>query len=306
MSHHTKIAFLFVAIGASFWGIIGYFVKELAFIGYTPLQIVFLRAISAFLFFFLWIIAYRPGLLRIRLKDSWYFFGTGVLSVSFFNWCYFTTIQYSSLAIAAILLYTAPAFVLLISIFVFKEQLTWQKLSALFLTFLGCMFVSGIFSGNFSELSWTGLITGLGAGFGYSLYSIFGKLASKKYETLTISFYTFLFAVIVLFPLSGIYSSEVVFLDSDVLVHTVGLGLFPTVLAYWFYTQGLKQLEASKASIISTVEPVVATIMGLLLYKESVSYVQITGILLVLSAVLLIQERKTRKSLINNKINKAH
>jgi drug/metabolite transporter, DME family len=306
MSHHTKIAFLFVAIGASFWGIIGYFVKELAFIGYTPLQIVFLRAISAFLFFFLWIIAYRPGLLRIRLKDSWYFFGTGVLSVSFFNWCYFTTIQHSSLAIAAILLYTAPAFVLLISIFVFKEQLTWQKLSALFLTFLGCMFVSGIFSGNFSELSWTGLITGLGAGFGYSLYSIFGKLASKKYETLTISFYTFLFAVIVLFPLSGIYSSEVVFLDSDVLVHTVGLGLFPTVLAYWFYTQGLKQLEASKASIISTVEPVVATIMGLLLYKESVSYVQITGILLVLSAVLLIQERKTRKSLINNKINKAH
>jgi drug/metabolite transporter, DME family len=306
MSHHTKIAFLFVAIGASFWGIIGYFVKELAFIGYTPLQIVFLRAISAFLFFFLWIIAYRPGLLRIRLKDSWYFFGTGVLSVSFFNWCYFTTIQHSSLAIAAILLYTAPAFVLLISIFVFKEQLTWQKLSALFLTFLGCMFVSGIFSGNFSELSWTGLITGLGAGFGYSLYSIFGKLASKKYETLTISFYTFLFAVIVLFPLSGIYSSEIVFLDSDVLVHTVGLGLFPTVLAYWFYTQGLKQLEASKASIISTVEPVVATIMGLLLYKESVSYVQITGILLVLSAVLLIQERKTRKSLINNKINKAH
>jgi drug/metabolite transporter, DME family len=306
MSHHTKIAFLFVAIGASFWGIIGYFVKELASIGYTPLQIVFLRAISAFIFFFFWIIAYRPGLLRIKLKDSWYFFGTGVLSVSFFNWCYFTTIQHSSLAIAAILLYTAPAFVLLISIFVFKERLTWQKLSALFLTFLGCMFVSGILSGNFSELSWTGLITGLGAGFGYSLYSIFGKLASKKYETLTISFYTFLFAMIVLFPLSGIYSSDIVFLDSDVLVHTAGLGLFPTVLAYWFYTQGLKQLEASKASIVSTVEPVVATIMGLLVYKESISYVQITGILLVLCAVLLIQERKTNKTRMNNKINKAH
>ncbi|MFD1358651.1 DMT family transporter [Fictibacillus halophilus] len=294
MSYQTKIAFLFVAIGASFWGIIGYFVKELASIGYTPLQIVFLRAISAFIFFFIWIIIYRPGLLKIKLKDSWYFFGTGVLSVSFFNWCYFTTIQHSSLAIAAILLYTAPVFVLLISIFVFKEKLTWQKLAALFITFLGCMFVSGIFSGNFSELSWTGLITGLGAGFGYSLYSIFGKLASKKYETLTISFYTFLFAMIVLFPLSGINSFETADFNAHAIVYTAGLGLFPTVLAYWFYTQGLKQVEASKASIVSTVEPVVATIMGLLLYKESVSSIQITGILLVLGAVLLIQERKTK------------
>lgn len=304
MSYQTKLAFLFVAIGASFWGIIGYFVKELATIGYTPLQIVFLRAISAFIFFLIWIIAYRPMLLKIKLKDSWYFFGTGVLSVSFFNWCYFTTIQHSSLAIAAILLYTAPVFVLMISLFVFKEQLTWQKLTALFITFLGCMFVSGIFSGNFSELSWTGLMTGLGAGLGYSLYSIFGKLASKKYETLTISFYTFLFAMIVLFPLSGIYSSETANFDGEAMMYTAGLGLFPTVLAYWFYTQGLKHVEASKASIVSTVEPVVATVMGFLLYKESVSIVQITGILLVLGAVLLIQERKT-KTVMKDSLNKA-
>ncbi|MCM3718722.1 DMT family transporter [Fictibacillus phosphorivorans] len=294
MSYQTKIAFLFVAIGASLWGIIGYFVKELAEIGYTPLQIVFLRAISAFIFFFLWIIFYRPGLLKLQLKDIWYFFGTGVLSVSFFNWCYFTTIQHSSLAIAAILLYTAPVFVLLISLFVFKERLTWQKITALFITFLGCMFVSGIFSGNFSELSWTGLLTGLGAGFGYSLYSIFGKLASKTYKTLTISFYTFLFAMIALFPISGITSSETVAFHSHALLYTAGLGLFPTVLAYWFYTQGLNQVEASKASIVSTVEPVVATIMGLFLYQESVTLIQVTGILLVLSAVLLIQERKTK------------
>jgi drug/metabolite transporter, DME family len=303
MSYQTKIAFLFIAIGASLWGIIGYFVKELASTGFTPLQIVFLRAISAFIFFSIWIIIYRPGLLKIKLKDSWYFFGTGVLSVSFFNWCYFTTIQHSSLAIAAILLYTAPVFVLLISIFVFKEKLTWQKLTALFITFLGCMFVSSIFSGNFSELSWTGLINGLGAGFGYSLYSIFGKLASKKYETLTISFYTFLFAMIVLFPISGIYSSETAF-DAHALVYTAGLGLFPTVLAYWFYTQGLRQVEASKASIVSTVEPVVATIMGLLLYKETLSFIQITGVLLVLGAVLLVQERKT-KSVLEASLNKA-
>ncbi|MDM5315415.1 EamA family transporter [Fictibacillus sp. b24] len=293
MPNYTRIAFLYVALGASLWGIIGFFVKELAEYGYTPLQIVYLRAASALLLFLFWILIQHPALLKIKLTDTWYFLGTGVLSVSFFNWCYFTTIQTSSLAIAAILLYTAPAFVLLISVFVFKERLTRQKVFALSVTFLGCILVSGLFSSQLG-LSMKSLWIGLGAGFGYSLYSIFGKLAGKKYETLTISFYTFLFAVIALFPISDISSAEVNMFDTSVMLNIIGLGLFPTVLAYWFYTQGLKQLEASKAAIVSTVEPVVATIMGLVLYNESISFIQTVGILLVLGAVLFIQERKPK------------
>lgn len=290
---YTRIAFLYVAIGASLWGIIGFFVKELADYGYTSLQIVYLRAASAFLLFLIWILIQQPALLKIKPADAWYFLGTGVLSVSFFNWCYFTTIQTSSLAVAAILLYTAPAFVLVISIFVFKERLTPQKGFALSATFLGCILVSGLFSAQL-ELSMKSLWIGLGAGFGYSLYSVFGKLASKKYKTLTISFYTFLFAMIALFPISDISSAEVNMFNPTVILNIIGLGLFPTVLAYWFYTQGLKQLEASKAAIISTVEPVVATIMGFVLYNESVSFIQAVGILLVLGAVLFIQERKPK------------
>lgn len=293
MPNHAKIAFLYVAIGASLWGIIGFFVKELAEYGYTPLQIVYLRAASAFLFFLVWVLIQQPALMKIKLGDTWYFLGTGILSVSFFNWCYFTTIQTSSLAIAAILLYTAPAFVLVISVFVFKERLTRQKVFALSATFIGCILVSGIFSAQL-ELSMKSLWIGLGAGFGYSLYSIFGKLAGKKYETLTISFYTFLFAMIALFPISDISTAEVNMFDTTVILNVIGLGLFPTVLAYWFYTQGLKQLEASKAAIVSTIEPVVATIMGLVLFNESVSLIQAVGILLVLGAVLFIQERKSK------------
>jgi drug/metabolite transporter (DMT)-like permease len=292
MPRYTKLAFLSIIIGASLWGIIGYFVKELALIGFSPLQIVFLRALSALVFFFIWIVVYKPQLFKIKWQDVWYFLGTGVLSITFFNWCYFTTIQNASLAVAAILLYTAPAFVLLLSIFVFKETLTKYKLLALFLTFLGCTLVSGLFSGHFDELSWVGLLTGLGAGFGYSLYSIFGKLAGYKYETLTISFYTFLFAFVVLFPMSKINTAEANILDVKVLLYTAGLGLFPTVLAYWFYTNGLKQVEASRASIVSTIEPAVATLMGLFVYNESVSVVQLIGITLVLAAILLIQDRK--------------
>ncbi|MBN3556565.1 EamA family transporter [Fictibacillus nanhaiensis] len=290
MPYQTKLAFLYVAIGASLWGIIGSFVKELTLAGFTSLQIVFLRAASAFLLFLAWIVVKNPGLLRIHLKDIWYFLGTGVLSVSFFNWCYFTTIQTSSLAIAAILLYTAPAFVLVISALVFKEPLTRQKLVALASTFFGCTLVSGLFSAQI-ELSMLSLLIGLGAGFGYSLYSIFGKLASRKYETLTISIYTFFFAMLALFPISGITSTDIQVFSPSVVMNVIGLGLFPTVFAYWFYTQGLQQIDASKASIVSTIEPVVATLMGVILFKESISFVQGIGILFVLGSVLLIQER---------------
>lgn len=291
MPYQTKLAFLYVAIGASLWGIIGFFVKELSLAGFTSLQIVFLRAISAFLLFLAWIVIKNPALLKIKLKDTWYFLGTGILSVSFFNWCYFTTIQTSSLAIAAILLYTAPAFVLVISSIVFKEKLTHQKLLALTATFIGCTLVSGLFSAQL-ELSITSLLIGLGAGFGYSLYSIFGKLASRKYETLTISIYTFFFAMLALFPISDMTSANIQVFRPSVLMNVIGLGLFPTVFAYWFYTQGLKQMDASKAAIVSTIEPVVATLMGMLLYKESISIVQSIGIIFVLGAVLMIQERK--------------
>ncbi|MGD6961507.1 DMT family transporter [Fictibacillus phosphorivorans] len=291
MPYQTKLAFLYVAIGASLWGIIGFFVKELSLAGFTSLQIVFLRAISAFLLFLAWIVMKNPALLKIMLKDTWYFLGTGILSVSFFNWCYFTTIQTSSLAIAAILLYTAPAFVLVISSIVFKEKLTHQKLLALTATFIGCTLVSGLFSAQL-ELSITSLLIGLGAGFGYSLYSIFGKLASRKYETLTISIYTFFFAMLALFPISDMTSANIQVFRPSVIMNVIGLGLFPTVFAYWFYTQGLKQMDASKAAIVSTIEPVVATLMGMLLYKESISIVQSIGIIFVLGAVLMIQERK--------------
>ncbi|MDR6998129.1 drug/metabolite transporter (DMT)-like permease [Neobacillus niacini] len=49
----------------------------------------------------------------------------------------------------------------------------------------------------------------------------------------------------------------------------MGLGLFPTVVAYLLYTKGRGKIDCSKASIIATVEPVVATLLGVFLYKEN-------------------------------------
>lgn len=114
--------------------------------------------------------------LRIRLRDLWLFAGTGICSLVFFNYCYFNAMQQTSLAVAALLLYTAPVFVMLMSLVCFGEAFTRTKALALLLTFSGCACVTGVF-GSSVTLTLSGLLYGLGSGFGYALYSIFGKYA---------------------------------------------------------------------------------------------------------------------------------
>ena len=89
-------------------------------------------------------IFFRRELLRIRLRDLWCFLGTGIGSIVFFNYCYFKTISLTSMSVAAVLLYTAPAIVMVLSRILFGERFTVRKVTALVMTFVGCIFVTGI------------------------------------------------------------------------------------------------------------------------------------------------------------------
>lgn len=113
--------------------------------------------------------------------------------------------QEASLSVMAVLLYTSPAFIVLLSVLLFRETLTRQKLLALVLTFAGCCLVSGLGSG--SAVSMKGLLLGLGSGFFYALYSIFSHYAIERgYGSWTITFYTFLFCLLASAPLAPLGS----------------------------------------------------------------------------------------------------
>ena len=110
-----KKAYLLIMAGATLWGIIGFFVRGLYGFGFSPLQVVALRVFAAALIMIVYLFFTRPELLKIRYRDSLYFVGTGICSLAFFNFCYFTTMKETSIAVAVILLYTAPAFVAVLS-----------------------------------------------------------------------------------------------------------------------------------------------------------------------------------------------
>ncbi|SCX87283.1 DMT family transporter [Alkaliphilus peptidifermentans] len=293
-----KFAYIWIIVGAALWGHIGIFVRGLSEIGFSALQIVTLRILTAAIILLTYVYFKDRKQLIIKLKDSIYFVGTGIFSIVFFSWCYFTAMEETSLTIAVILLYTAPAFVTILSRIIFKEYFTKKKLFSLLVTLIGIILVIGYTPGE--NISLYGLVVGLGSGFGYALYSIFGKAALNKYSTLTTTTYTFLLASIAIFPFSGLWRMTAEFNEGISWLYVIGLGLIPTALAYIFYTKGLSQIEPSRASITATVEPVVATLVGVLYFKESLALWQFIGILLVLTAVLLVQDSKEQANKVVN------
>ena len=285
-SQTKKEGLLSVMLAAALWGTIGLYSKELIDLGFSTLQLVLVRAVGAFLTLLLLVLLKNPALLRIAPRDSIYFVGTGILSFVFFNWCYFTAISKTSLSVAAILLYTAPSIVMLLSALLFHEAVTRGKLCSLGLTFVGCVLVTALAPSG-QPILFSGVLAGLGSGFGYALYSIFGRYALQRYHPLTVTLYTFFFASLALIPMVDFGAVASLLTNGKALGYGLALSVLATVLPFLLYTKGLSKLEAGKASILATLEPVVATMIGIGLYQEPLSLVKVLGIAIVMLGVYL-------------------
>ena len=209
------------------------------------------------------------------------------MSLTFFNYCYFNCIAASSLAVAALLLYTAPIFVMVMSVFLFKESFTTKKAVALVMTFAGCGCVTGAFSGSLN-LTFMGLLYGLGSGFGYALYSIFGKYAVEKYTSATITVYTFYFSSLAALPIADFPSNTFNQLNAAAILNVLGLGLVCAVIPYLLYNKGLVYVDPGQVSILATIEPLVAAVIGICYFQEPLTAQKLVGMGLIFAAIILL------------------
>ena len=282
-----------IILAGCFWGSMGIFVRKLTGYGFSPIQIVTLRITVAALVFCLVLLAKDRSGFRVALRDLPLFLGLGFGSILFFTVCYFSAITMMPLSTAAILLYTSPIWIMLMSALFFRERLNRVKLLALALAFAGCILVSGI-SGE--GLTLTGLLLGLGSGLGYGLYSILGTVALRKYSPYTVTTYTFLFAAAGAWLVCGPADMVSRFSAADnvpgLVLFCILTGLVTAVVPFLAYTLGLRTVEAGRAGILATVEPLVAALVGILVFSEPLTLLSGLGIVLILTAVVLLNRNK--------------
>lgn len=290
-----KISAILVMTAGFCWGLIGVFSKTLSSAGFSPVQITALRCVVTALSLGIYLFIFDREKLKIKPRDIHHFIETGILSIVLFNICYFITVDMVSLSVAAILLYTAPCIIMLLSVPLFKERLTFTKVLCLFMSFAGCVLVTGL--GTSTRIPFVGILTGLGSGLGYALYTIFGRYALKKYHPFTVTFYTFLVAAAgILFFSHPSETAVLIAAKPSSLLFILLLGIVSTLVPFLCYTKGLEGLEAGTASIIACIEPMVAAIAGVTLFHEQLTAADIIGIVLIFTAVVL-QSKSSASSL---------
>ena len=295
-NNKTAIGTILIIIAGCFWGSMGIFVRRLGIYGFSSIQIVSIRVtLAAVIFALVLYIKDRKGF-KLSFRDIPLFLGLGFGSVLVFTICYFTAITMMSLSAAAILLYTSPVWIMLMSVVFFHERLDKRKVTALVLAFAGCVLVSGI-SGEGMTIA--GLLVGLGSGIGYGLYSILGTIALRKYSPYTVTAYTFAFAAVGSWFVCRPADMFNKFSDAEnpgfLAVLCVLTAVITAVIPFLAYTLGLESVEASKAGIIATIEPMVATLIGIAVFSEPLTMMSGAGILLILSAVIVLNMKRKEK-----------
>lgn len=288
-----KISAFLILLAGSLWGMMGIFVNETTKLGFSNLQTASIRVFVASVFMFVTVLLTDKSRLKIKFSDIYIFAILGIVCIFGMSAMYFYTIKNTSLSVAAILLYTSPIWVIIISAIFLKEKITWQKLLALFLAFIGCVFVSGV--GSAKSISIALLFTGLGSGLTYGLYSIFGTVALRKYHPYTVTVYAFIFATVASFTVSDPVGIVNIVKNSENTFYTVFLmiltGFATAFLPFMLYTVGLKNTASGKAAIMASVEPLVATIIGFFVYGQSASLI---GIIMIILAIVVVNT-KTKK-----------
>jgi drug/metabolite transporter (DMT)-like permease len=277
--------YIMIALAAGCWGLIG-LVARMAFDqGVTPLEVAFWRAALA------WILFGGQALWQQRLKmspkDLPALFLFSLTGVTLFYSSYQMAVKLGGAALASVLLYTAPAWVVLLARIVWREPVGRLKLICLAMTISGVVLISSGSGLDAGSVSSGALFFGLVAGFCYAMYYILGKYFSDRYDAATLFFYMLPLGAALLFP-------WVTFGDKTPLAWMAlsGLALVSTFAAYHFYYLGLRFLEPGRASITATLEPVVATAVAYFWWQERFSAGGYLGSALIIAAVVVMISEK--------------
>lgn len=280
--------YFFALLAATCWSLIGIFSRVPIASGITPLEVAFWRALSGGLCFLTH--GLISGAWRASPRDALVFILFGVCNLGIFFIVYGIAIERGGAALGAVLLYTAPMWVVIFARIFFREQLTPFKIAALLGASAGVSLLSLSGGGLPDGGDIWGVVCGLLAGFLYGLHFLFGKIYFQRVSPITIYMYGLLAGSLAMLPVVEFAPAR----GPGDWAALCGLGLICTYTGYQFYCAGLKRLEAGRMAVICNLEPVLAIVLAMLLWDERFSALGGFGIILVLGGVVLVMLDKKK------------
>lgn len=196
------------------------------------------------------------------------------------------SIKHVPASLAAMLLYTYPALVSVLSFFIGDERYTWQKGLALSVCFSGLFLVLGV---SFANVGILGFVFGLGAALVYSIYIVAGNRLLQGINPLVTTTYVCASAAVV-FVLSGLAGNSLNWsLPLSGWLSIIGIALLATIVGIVGFFAGMSRIGAINASIISTLEPVITVLLSMILLHEKITPLQVGGGILILGSILFLQ-----------------
>jgi DME family drug/metabolite transporter len=284
--------YVLVLLAAVLWATVGLFYKGLAGQGLPLLTIVFFRASVAALVLFLYLYLRSGAWPALARRDLPFFLTFGLFGVAAFYAVYVYAIDLAGVGVASVLMYTAPAWVAVLGVALFHERLSCLRTFSVALAVSGCALVGRVFDLVSSGLRPTGVVAGLGAGLTYGLYIVFSKYAQRRYSSQVALAYGLGFGALFLVPAQSPAVVLSAVTTPGTLFWLAMLGLVPTLGAGLAFNMGLRLVPASSASIVATLEPAIATLLGWAFLSERLAHSQIIGAGLILVAVILLQREE--------------
>lgn len=255
-----------------------------------PLVLSAARATVSAIIAFGYLLLRRRELLRIRGRDLPFLAIFGVFGLAMVHFAYFKTISLTGVATAILLEYLAPVIVLVFSVAFLRERLTLALPAAVTLSVAGCALMVGALGPEGLVVPRDGLAWGLASAVFFAGYSLMGKYGSSRFSPWTLLTYGLGFASIFwLIVLGG--PGQIIGLLSDyrAALAVLALSVVSTIIPFGAFLKALRMIEATQASVTSTVEPVIAGIVAWFIFREHLTLLQLFGGALVVGAVLLSQ-----------------
>jgi len=311
--HHPARGYLFIAIATFFWGLAAVMGRAVfthrihfggLYIAYIdPLTLAQSRATFSLLLLFPILWMKQPATLRIRSRDLLQFFLLGILGLAASNFFYYFAIQKTTVATAIVLQYVAPVWVLLYMLARRLQQPTAQRIFGVALAVIGCGVAVGLISAR-SGFPWVGLsgahfstvgvLAAEGAAVSFAFYNVYAQHLIQKYDRWTVLLYALLGAAVFWQFVNPPWKIAAQHYSGGQWLFLLIFAIASMLVPFSFYFAGLQHLDPTRAVVTACLEPVWAIALTALMLGELVSPMQVVGILLVLTATILVQRRDKR------------